>query len=226
MATWDELSANYLKAALLDPINPTTLTIIRVEPAVLDNGSKKRRMPLLFFKEDGWLPLALNSTNRQCMQAMFGPNAEACVGKQISLYVGQDRDPNTGKVGPCVRIWGSPSIPRDLTFDVKLPKKRPIQTTLRRTGGRQPSSAATQPPPEPARPEPPGAAEVSELLEQLAACTDRPELEALRGAANRLRPRIPKEAQAHVRDALAAAEQRVDQAADRVPGLDDEEPPP
>lgn len=214
MSTWDELSANYLKAALLDPRNPTTFTVVKVEPAVLDNGSKKRRMPLLFFKEEGTLPLALNSTNRQCMAAMFGPEAEAAVNKRVAFYVGQDRDPSTGKMGPCVRIWGSPDIAQDIHFEVKLPKKRPVPTTLHRTCGRPsaPTGRSTSEAPPPARSTPTAAplteAEVLDLQARINAANDPAEVADLRAEVNGpLKGRLGPAA-AVIRAAFEAADER------------------
>lgn len=80
------------------------VTIERVSAGELNNGGKKSRKPIAYFrgKEKG---LALNATNCKTLENLFGWDTDKWVGKQIALYVGQTNDPsNHGTLTNCVRI--------------------------------------------------------------------------------------------------------------------------
>ena len=71
--------------------------------------------------------LVLNRTNGECIKAMFGRDVDKWRGKRITLCVGSFNDE------PCIRIRGSPDIAEPVTFDLKLPKKKPKRTRMERT---------------------------------------------------------------------------------------------
>jgi hypothetical protein len=75
--------------------------------------------------------LVMNRTNATLLMTMFGANPQEWAGKKVTL------DPSTTKFGPetveCIRIGGSPDIDRDMRAAVKLPKRSPVNYTLRCT---------------------------------------------------------------------------------------------
>jgi hypothetical protein len=212
VSTWEELSAKHIKASLLDATRPTRFTIESVAREILESpGKGKRPMPVLKLKEtDKDLPL--NSTNRQCMAAMFGEQAENCINKRVDLFVGRDRSPETGQMEPCVRIWGSPDIAQDIEATVKLPQRKPKTMTMHATGrGAQAGRAsppgaapAAAPPPADLMPEP----EVLALLERINGCSDLDVLTALRDEAGAARPRLTRDAKLAIKAALEGAAER------------------
>jgi hypothetical protein len=56
----------------------------------------------------------INSTNKQCMAAMFGDHVEAWCGKRITL---KGEDTNMGRG---IRIHGSPDIDKDIEATIDL----------------------------------------------------------------------------------------------------------
>ena len=73
--------------------------------------------------------LVLNRTNGECLKALFGRNVDDWIGKRITLYVAEFNGE------PCIRIKGSPDIERPITFELKLPRKKPRPMTMQKTGG-------------------------------------------------------------------------------------------
>jgi len=89
--------------------------------------------------------LALNKTNGLCLRAMFGKKVQDWVGKRVTLFPTEVRMP-TGEMDDAIRVYGSPDIPRDLEITVSLPRKRPVQMTMHRTGGTGGASASSSSP--------------------------------------------------------------------------------
>lgn len=83
-----------------------TVTILKVEAGTLADPrrpNKKDRKPVLTLK--GWpKPLALNKINSRTIAGLYGNMTEAWVGKRVTLYVTQTRDPQTGGDCDCIRI--------------------------------------------------------------------------------------------------------------------------
>jgi len=130
----------YITAAELSGKEPT-LTIDRVVlekvesmKATDDDGAGKLRDRwVVYFKESkgdrGWL---LNRTNAECIKAVWGRDVEAWVGHKLTLYTTNVR------VGPKmdlgIRVKGSPEITEPVVFELRLPRKKPLRTTLLPTG--------------------------------------------------------------------------------------------
>lgn len=72
--------------------------------------------------------LVLNRTNGECVKAMFGRKVPGWIGKRLTLY------PAEWNGDLCIRIRGSPDISAPVTFELKLPRKKPKATTLVVTG--------------------------------------------------------------------------------------------
>lgn len=130
----------YITAAELVGKEPT-LTIDRVtleavesmKPTDDEGGGKMRNRIVVYFKESkagrGWL---LNRTNAECIKEMWGRETEEWLGHRITLHTQQVR---VGpKIEPGIRVKGSPELTAPRTFDLRLPRKKPIKTTLVPTG--------------------------------------------------------------------------------------------
>lgn len=132
-----------------------TLTITRVSKEFFEEEKDGKKIVkacgLVHFKETPKL-LRLNRTNGLHMQAMFGNELPVWRGKRVTIW------PTTDRFGretvACIRIWGSPDLPHDLDVTIKLAKKSPKTTTMRKlVDGKSDTGAQRQPaanePPEP-----------------------------------------------------------------------------
>lgn len=72
--------------------------------------------------------VVLNRTNLEALRAMWGDRVADWVGKRVHLHA----IPNAFKGRPGIRVFGSPELAQDVTFDLKLPKKKAQKITLRR----------------------------------------------------------------------------------------------
>jgi hypothetical protein len=129
---YDELfPGRFLKAGLFKG-KAVTLTIsdIDLEPLPQDNG-KERERGVVSFKETK-MQLALNSTNGQCMRAMFGRKPLDWIGKRVTFKPEKDR---FGKeVVDAIRVEGSPDITGPIDVEIRMPRKKPKQRRLVPTG--------------------------------------------------------------------------------------------
>ncbi len=136
----------YITAAELVGKEPT-LTIERVTLEKVESlkasddegGGKMRDRIVVYFKEArggrGWL---LNRTNAECLKEMWGRETNDWIGHRVTLYTAQVR---VGpKVEPGIRVKGSPELAETRSFELKLPRKKPIRTTLLSTA--KPAPAA------------------------------------------------------------------------------------
>lgn len=140
----------YITAAELVGKEPT-LTIERVTLEKVesmkatddDGGGKMRDRIVVYFKEArggrGWL---LNRTNAECIKELWSRETDAWLGKRVTLHT------QTVRVGPKmepgIRVKGSPELTEPHTFDLRLPRKKPIKMTLLPTGKKQPAADAGQ----------------------------------------------------------------------------------
>lgn len=130
----------FITAAELVGKSPT-LTIARVVLEQVESmkvnddqgaGKMKDRIVVYFAESKsnrGWL---LNRTNAECLKELWGRETDAWVGKKVTLHTQQVR---VGpKVEPGIRVKGSPDLTEPRTFDLKLPRKKPVPYTLQPTG--------------------------------------------------------------------------------------------
>ncbi len=129
---YDELFLNrFLKAGLFKGKKVTlTITAVDTEPLPQDNGRDRIR-GILSFKETE-RQLVLNSTNGQCIKAMFGRKVQDWVGKKVTLCAETDKFGR--ETVEAVRVWGSPELERDKSVDVQLPRRKPKTRTLHANG--------------------------------------------------------------------------------------------
>lgn len=138
----------YITAAELVGKEPT-LTVDRVllekvESLKADDGasSKIKDRVIVYFRESkgdrGWL---LNRTNAECIKELWGRETNDWIGHKLTLYTTQVR---VGpKMEPGIRIKGSPELTEPRAFELRLPRKKPIRTTLVPTGKKPPPAART-----------------------------------------------------------------------------------
>lgn len=140
----------YITAAELVGHEPT-LTIDRVTLEKVESlkvqddagaGKMKDRV-IVYFRESkgdrGWL---LNRTNAECIKELWGRETNDWIGHKLTLCTQSVR---VGpKMEPGIRVKGSPELTEPRVFELKLPRKKPIRTTLYPTGKAAP--AATEQP--------------------------------------------------------------------------------
>lgn len=147
---FDELyPGRFLKAGELQG-KKVTLTITAVDREVLEGDKGPRVKGYLTFAETD-KQIVLNKTNGQCIRDMFGlRNPQQWVGHKITFFAGV----HDGE--PCIRVWGSPELTRDMQVIVALPRRKPVAMTMhavrpngRRQGGPVQQQQRAQPAPEP-----------------------------------------------------------------------------
>ncbi len=128
---WDELyPGRFIKAGELNGKKVTlTISDVDTEELVGDKGPKVKG--IISFERTP-KKLALNRTNGTCLREMFGRKLSDWVGKRVVLY------PAEWNGEPCIRIWGSPDIERDMSIEVALPRRRPTPMVMRSTKQQQP----------------------------------------------------------------------------------------
>jgi hypothetical protein len=130
----------YITAAEIVGKTPTLtinkVTLEKVESLKKDDGEtgKMKDRIIVYFAEGksgrGWL---LNRTNAESLRALFDSReTNDWLGKRVTLMAQNVR---VGpKMEPGIRVKGSPDIAEPITFELRLPRKRPIATTLVPTG--------------------------------------------------------------------------------------------
>lgn len=94
-----------------------------------DAGGKMKDKIICYFAESksgrGWL---LNRTNAECIREMWGRETDGWLGHKITLFTQQVKVGK--KMEPGIRVKGSPELKEPLTFELRLPRRRPINVTL------------------------------------------------------------------------------------------------
>lgn len=113
---------------------PVTVTISEVLLVVMegeDGKASNRFVYRMRGKDRKWVS---NATNNACLQAMFGDDPQAVVGKRVTLIPEQVRVGGKPTLG--IRVSGSPDLPRDTYAMVPAGrgKKRRRDLTVTRTG--------------------------------------------------------------------------------------------
>jgi len=130
----------FLKAGLFNGREPT-LTITKVYRAELAaEGGGTEQKATIAFKETP-KELVLCKTNGLCIREMFGNDCDKWVGKRVTFYAAEFEGQT------CIRTRGSPDIAKDVTFDLKLARKRARKMTLKKTDASNASSAQVEAPP-------------------------------------------------------------------------------
>jgi hypothetical protein len=123
-----------------------TLTIADVDVEDLHSEKGKQAKAVLAFERTPLL-LVLAKINGTCLKAMFGPNVQDWKGKRVTFYATDKLAPMNGE--PCVRVFGSPDITRDIAVEYPMPRRKAIKMTLKPTSnGAKADAAPPQPKPE------------------------------------------------------------------------------
>ena len=129
---YDQLfPGRFLKAGLLLG-KQVTLTIAAIDTVSLpqNNGQLRIRGIITFERTDK--QLVLNSTNGQCLKAMFGKEVQKWVGHAVTFAPEQDRFGS--EMVDAIRIAGSPELKSAITVTINMPCHKPKQRTLAHTG--------------------------------------------------------------------------------------------
>jgi hypothetical protein len=136
---------DYIAAVEFNGRTPTmTIDHVKVIDLEGDDGKVKAK-PVVYFRETprGWV---LCKTTAQALSAMFTTETDTWTGKRVTLHsqevqVGKERKPG-------IRVKGSPDITEDVTFELKLPRKKAqrvkLVKTASRNGPEQPSAPAAE----------------------------------------------------------------------------------
>lgn len=111
----------------------TTYTITKIQLDKLEGRKGIERKGIVFFSEteQGWV---LNRTNVECLKGMWGRETDNWLGKRVTLFPEQMRDSFSGEDITGIRVRGSPDLDTDITVTIELPRKKPVQKKMVRTG--------------------------------------------------------------------------------------------
>jgi len=159
---WDQLyPGRFWKAGLLGPDERKVLLVTEVQLEELETDKGIKQKGVLTF-EGETLQLPLNKTNGICLREMFGRVPFKWVGHRFAIFSSMWANE------PCIRIWGSPELDRDLSVTIELPRRKPFVMVMHAMGGAQ--KAASPPPAQRPAPEAPALTpRCSEVLQLMAA---------------------------------------------------------
>ena len=109
-----------------------TLTIRDVDLEDLQGEDGKTKAKAIVFFRESEKALVACKTNGICLKEMFGPKLADWIGKRVTIF------PDTWNGEPCIRIWGSPDLEREVEVTVTLPRRRPFKKTLHRVEAKAP----------------------------------------------------------------------------------------
>lgn len=136
---WDELyPGRFLKAGLFGD-KKVTLEITDVDAEALEGDKGKKVKGVVSFKGTD-MQLALNRTNGICLREMFGRKLAEWPGKRVTLFASEWNGE------PCIRVYGSPDIEKDMNIEVQLPKRKPTRMVMHA----MPKNGKAAPAPKPA----------------------------------------------------------------------------
>lgn len=103
------------------------------------SAGKLKTKGVIYFAEveRGWVT---NRTNLECLAAMFGNETNDWIDKRVTLFAADVRVGPKMDIG--IRLKGSPDIDKEITVQVKLPRRKPIPMKLIPTGKPKAISAA------------------------------------------------------------------------------------
>lgn len=120
---WDQLyPGRFLKSGEFMG-KKVTLTIKDLDLDELEGEDGKKVKGVLTFEETA-RQIPLNKTNGICLKAMFGKKLAPWIGKKVTFF------PGTWNGEDCIRVWGSPDIPKDFEVTVELSRRKPFKMTM------------------------------------------------------------------------------------------------
>jgi hypothetical protein len=121
----------FLAADQLEGKTPSpTIADVKLVDMVDEKTGKTKSPPVVYFVETkrGWI---LNRTNAEAIAAMFGLETNNWKGKRVTLH---SAEVQFGKERvKAVRVLGSPDIASDMSYDLKLPRKKAQRVALTKT---------------------------------------------------------------------------------------------
>lgn len=132
--------SKYIKAATFQGRDRNiTIAGVTLKELEREDGTKETRgLVSVAETPKQWI---LNVTNVKCLIAMFGRETDKWIGKKVTLYPAPNE---MSESGVAIRVRGSPDLAKDLTFTLKLARKKPKSITLKATG-KNGSAAAPEP---------------------------------------------------------------------------------
>lgn len=121
-----------------------TITGVTIEKLPQNTGGERVRGILAFDKTEK--QLVLNRTNGECIKAMFGRDTDKWIGKRLTLFPMDMGDSSFGDLA--IRVRGSPDLAQDVSFELRLARKKPVTKTMERTGRNGKAAPAPKPAPE------------------------------------------------------------------------------
>lgn len=112
-----------------------TLTIKGADLEELEGEDGVKSKAIVSFVETSRALVACK-TNGICIRDMFGPLLANWIGKRVILF------PSEWNGEPCIRVWGSPDLEREIDVEVKLPRRKPFRMRMHRSAGNGSSKSA------------------------------------------------------------------------------------
>ena len=138
--SFDQLyPGTYIKAGEFNG-RPVTLTIKSVAREMLSNGTGGEEGAVVVAFTETEKLFVMNKTNAVCLRAMWGDDSGQWLGHRVTLHPVKDES-GLSESGQCIRVAGSPELPKALKFRARLGRKMVTQT-LAPTGK---GSAAEEP---------------------------------------------------------------------------------
>jgi hypothetical protein len=114
-----------------------TIAAFRVESLASKFGGERPRGILAF--QGAKKELVVNRTNSLAMQAMWGGESDAWIGRRVTLY------PALHEGEPAIRVRGSPDLEAPIDVEIRFPKKAPFVVRLLVTTTVRPTKADEEP---------------------------------------------------------------------------------
>ena len=139
--SWKEAKKSRFLSADLLAGKRVTLTIAAAVVTKIESDEEGTVEPglLVRFRETDkeW---RMNSTNGQCLEALFGSDPQASVGHRVTIYPARTRYGKLDVDG--IRVWGSPELSTDRVVEIILPQRRPQKMTLHAVRAESPAAPA------------------------------------------------------------------------------------
>jgi hypothetical protein len=99
MSILSKFPSKYLKGDDIEVGETVTIKRVRDELVGRDQDAK----PVIYFDEHD-RGIVLNLTNAKALVKVFGDEEDSWAGKRVTLFTEMTRNPNTGEMGPAIRM--------------------------------------------------------------------------------------------------------------------------
>ena len=118
-----------------------TLTIKDVKREMLSNGTGGEEGAVTVSFDETEKQWVMNKTCGVCLRAMWGDDSGEWAGHRVTLHPVKDES-GLSESGQCIRVKGSPELPKELKFRARLGRKMVTQTLVP-TGKGSPSGGSS-----------------------------------------------------------------------------------